>query len=50
MLDYLELSALGYGTLVDVAAENELDSCGRKSLQHDVALAHRPLVGGTPRR
>ena len=48
MLDHLELSALGYGTLVDVAAKNELDSCGRKSLQHHVALTHGTLMRGTP--
>ncbi len=50
MLDHLELSALGYGALMDVAAENELDSCRRKSLQHQVALAHRTLVCSAPRR
>ena len=50
MLDYLELSALGYGALMDVAAENELDSCRRNSLQHAVALVYRPLMGSAPRR
>jgi hypothetical protein len=35
---------------VDVAAENELDSCGSKTLQHNVAPVHRAFVGGTPRR
>jgi len=50
VLDYLELSALGYGALMDVAAENELDSCRRKSLQHAVALVYGPLMGGAPRR
>ena len=50
MLDYFELSALGDGTLVDVATEHELDSCGRKALQHQVAAAHGTFVSGTPGR
>jgi hypothetical protein len=50
LLDYFELSALGNGTLVDVATENELDSCGRKALQHQVAPPHGTLMSGTPRR
>jgi hypothetical protein len=50
VLDYFELSALGDSTLVDVATENELDSCGHEALQHEVSAAHGTLMCGTPRR
>ena len=48
MLDHFELTALGDGTLMDMAAQNELDACGSKPLQHQVASAHGALVCGTP--
>ena len=48
MLDRLELSPLGDRALMDVAAQNELDSRGRESLQDEVAPAQRAFVGGTP--
>ena len=50
VVDDLELPALGDGALVHVAAENELDSCGRKALEHEVAPADGTLVRGAPGR
>ena len=50
MLDRLELLALGDRALVDVAAQNELGSRGRESLQYEIAPAQRAFVGRTPGR
>jgi len=50
VLDYFELSTLGDGTLMDMAAQNEFHSGGREPLKHEVALAHGAFACGTPGR